>query len=75
MAKKETPKAGRFIHMDFPPEGIDERVDAHFRMLCLQTCCLEPFTQFQVKVSYTGKTEPRREQEAPLKADGLRLVK
>lgn len=77
MAKNEKPKPGpgRFIHMDFPPEGVDETVDAHFRMLCLQTCSLEPFTQYQVKVSYTGKLGPRKEEGASVEADVLRLVK
>lgn len=75
MAKKENPKPGRFIHMDFPQEGIDETVDTLFKMFRLHAFNLEPVTHYQVKVSYTGMMEPRKEEEAPAKADGLRLVK
>jgi hypothetical protein len=73
MAKVKA-KAGRFIHMDFPAEGIDYTVDQLFTLCCLNALNTIIATRLQIKVSYTGKIEPSKEVEQS-KASVLRLVK
>lgn len=71
MAKK---KPGRFLHIEFPSEGISLSADIAFRLSMLHATALELNANSQVKVSYTGMYESSEEKEQP-KVNGLRLVK
>ena len=74
MAKKEKPKAGRFIHIEFPAEGVSRQADVAFKLSTLHAFALELNAHTQVKVSYTGMPDSSEEKEPP-KDTGLRLVK
>lgn len=74
MAKKEKPKSGRFIHIEFPAEGVSRQADVAFKLSTLHAFALELNVHSQVKVSYTGMSESSEGKEPP-KDTGLRLVK
>lgn len=71
MAKK---KPGRFMHIDFPEEGVSRSADIAFKLSTLHALALELSANSQAKVSYTGMCESSEEKEQP-KDNGLRLVK
>ncbi|MBV6468164.1 hypothetical protein FBQ96_05125 [Nitrospirales bacterium NOB] len=71
MAKK---KPGRFLHIEFPSEGISSSADIAFRLSMLHATALELNAHNRVKVSYTGMPRTSEEKD-PQKDNGLRLVK
>ena len=73
MARIEA-QSGRFIHIDFPAEGIDDALDRLFLLHIANANNLRVVTNFRVKVSYTGKYEPIQQDETS-QVQGLRLVK
>lgn len=73
MAKNEKPKPGRFIHIDFPAEGVSQSADIAFKLSTLHAMALELSAHSQTKVSYTGMYESSKEEQP--KDNGLRLVK
>lgn len=70
MAKKEKPRAGRFVHIDFPTEGINSSADIMFQLSVIHLLTLKLHGNSQVKFSYSRKVE-----EEASKPNLIRLVK
>lgn len=57
MAKKEKPRAGRFVHIDFPTEGINSSADIMFQLSVIHLLTLKLHGNSQVNFSYSRKIE------------------
>jgi len=70
MAKKEKPRAGRFVHIDFPTEGVSRSADVAFNLSKMHALALELNVACDAKVTWSEMIE-----DEPPKPNVLRLVK